>query len=75
TIREDEVASTASLSFTINHIAAVFLPFLLGIIWMSGYQWVFVTGSVIALISLFVSLTMGTQLHQWINGFDRLQKQ
>ncbi|CAK3450142.1 MFS transporter [Vibrio crassostreae] len=75
TIREDEVASTASLSFTINHIAAVFLPFLLGIIWMSGYQWVFVSGAVIALISLLVSLTMGTQLHQRINGFDKLQKQ
>ncbi|CAH7053549.1 MFS transporter [Vibrio chagasii] len=75
TIREDEVASTASLSFTINHIAAVFLPFLLGIIWMSGYQWVFVTGAVIALISLSVSLTMGTELHLRINGFHKLQNQ
>lgn len=61
-VRPNEVSSTASLAFTINHIAAVFLPFLLGIMWMSGYQIVFITGAIIALTSLFVSLTIDTRL-------------
>ncbi len=41
TIRSDEIASSSSVSFTINHIAAVFLPFLLGLLWVSNYQIVF----------------------------------
>ncbi|WP_318451764.1 hypothetical protein [Photobacterium leiognathi] len=32
TIRSDEIASSSSVSFTINHIAAVFLTFLLGLL-------------------------------------------
>ncbi|PTP02387.1 MFS transporter [Vibrio splendidus] len=75
TVRSNEVASTASLSFTINHIAAVFLPFLLGVVWMSGYQWVFVTGAIITLLSFLISLTIDTRLHQRINGVTELQKE
>ncbi|WP_419238378.1 hypothetical protein ACN08P_16480 [Photobacterium leiognathi subsp. mandapamensis] len=41
TIRSDEIASSSSVSFTIKHIAAVFLSFLLGLLWVSNYQIVF----------------------------------
>jgi Major Facilitator Superfamily len=47
-----DIASTASVSFTINHIAAVFIPALLGIVWLTSPTAVFLTGSGIALVSL-----------------------
>ena len=43
--------------------------------WMSGYQWVFVTGAIIALLSFLISLTIDTRLHQRINGVTELQKE
>ena len=55
TIRPDEISATSSLSFTINHIAAVFLPALLGIMWMASYKVVFMIGAVIAFASFFVA--------------------
>ncbi len=58
TIRSDEIASSSSVSFTINHIAAVFLPFLLGLLWVSNYQIVFFCGAVISCMSLMVAFTI-----------------
>ncbi|MDW6004808.1 MFS transporter [Vibrio mangrovi] len=58
TIKPDEISATSSISFTINHIAAVFLPFLLGIVWMSGSEIVFIIGAVIAMISFFVAMSI-----------------
>ena len=49
-----EIASTAGISFTINHIAAVLLPALLGIIWMENYGAVFLIGACIAGASLIL---------------------
>ena len=49
-----EIASTAGISFTINHIAAVLLPALLGIIWMENYGAVFLIGAYIAGASLIL---------------------
>lgn len=51
-----EIASTSSVSFSINHIAAVFLPVLLGLIWISSPEAVFITGTCMAFISLILSL-------------------
>ncbi len=48
-----DIASTAGISFTINHIAAIVLPAILGIyVWSESPSSVFLLGAVIALISL-----------------------
>lgn len=50
-----DIASASSLSFTINHIAAVFLPVMLGVVWLYSYQAVFMVGVFIVVISLALS--------------------
>ncbi len=50
-----DLASASAVSFTINHIAAVFLPVLLGILWLKSSSWVFVIGSLIAVCSFALS--------------------
>jgi MFS family permease len=49
-----DIASTAGISFTINHIAAVLLPALLGLIWMENHGVVFLIGACIAGASLIL---------------------
>ena len=51
-----DIAPTAAVAFTINHIAAVFLPVLLGYLWLISPSAVFVIASFIALISFFLAL-------------------
>jgi len=48
----EDIAATSSISFTINHIAAVILPALLGIVWVFNYSAVFLIGAAIASASL-----------------------
>lgn len=50
-----DISSTSAVSFTINHIAAVFLPFVLGLVWLSSPSLVFVIGASIAVLSLGLS--------------------
>ncbi|PCH59018.1 MAG: MFS transporter [SAR86 cluster bacterium] len=50
-----DIAATSSISFTINHIAAVVLPALLGILWMVNSSAVFLVGAGIAAASLLLS--------------------
>ena len=52
---DGDIASTAGVSFTINHIAAVFLPALLGFIWLQDASLVFYIGAAIVLLSLLLS--------------------
>jgi len=47
-----DIAPTMAVGFTINHIAAVFLPALGGMLWMIDYRIPFVGGAVMALVSL-----------------------
>ncbi|MGI9416510.1 MAG: MFS transporter [Geminicoccaceae bacterium] len=47
-----DIAPTAGVAFTINHIAAVFLPVLLGFVWIFSPEVVFLTGAAMALVSL-----------------------
>ena len=49
-----DIASTSGISFTINHIAAVLLPALLGLIWMENHGAVFLVGACIAGASLIL---------------------
>lgn len=53
--READIASTAGVSFTINHIAAVVLPALLGLVWLYSQSLVFFVGAAIAVMSLVLS--------------------
>ncbi len=51
----EDIAGTAGVSFTINHIAAVTLPWILGLIWVAdenGRMVVFLVGAAMACISL-----------------------
>lgn len=50
-----DIAPTAGVAFTINHIAAVFLPVLLGFVWIVSPEAVFLAGAVMALISLVLA--------------------
>lgn len=50
-----DMAPTAACAFTINHIAAVFLPFTFGLIWLKDPSLVFLLGALIASSSLSLS--------------------
>jgi len=47
-----DIAPSMAVGFTINHIAAVFLPALGGILWMVDYRIPFLAGAGLSLISL-----------------------
>ena len=47
-----DIAPTAGVAFTINHIAAVFIPVLFGLLWLASPAAVFLAGSAMALCSL-----------------------
>lgn len=57
----EDMASSAGVSFTINHIAAVVLPAILGLVWLMNPAAVFYLGAVLAGASLIVS-----QLIPWV---------
>ncbi len=50
-----DMASTAGVAFTINHIAAVVIPVLFGLVWLVSPMAVFLMGSGMALISLVLA--------------------
>lgn len=51
-----DIASTAAVGFTINHIAAVVLPAVLGLVWVVSHSAVFLIGAGMALLSLVLSI-------------------
>ncbi len=51
-----DIAPTAAVAFTINHIAAVFLPALLGYLWVTSPGSVFGLAAAMAAVSLGLSL-------------------
>ncbi len=53
-----DIASTAGVSFTINHIAAVVLPVMLGFLWLASPSAVFLVGAALAGISLILSFNV-----------------
>ncbi len=48
----EDIASSAAVGFTINHIAAVVLPVIGGLLWMVDYKIPFLAGAVFSFISL-----------------------
>lgn len=53
-----DIAVTSGVGFAINHIAAVFLPVTLGIVWIYSHSAVFFIGAGIACISFFLTFLM-----------------
>ena len=53
-----DMASTAGVSFTINHIAAVVIPVVFGVIWLASPATVFFIGASMAGVSLLLSLNI-----------------
>ncbi len=51
-----DIAPTAAVAFTINHIAAVFLPALLGYLWLASPAAVFFLAAAMAGVSLLLAL-------------------
>jgi len=50
-----DIASSAGVSFSINHIAAVVIPATFGLIWLYDHSLVFYAGATFALLSLMAS--------------------
>ena len=53
-----DVASSMAVGFTINHVAAVFLPALGGLLWMIDYRIPFLVGAGLAVVSLIAAQWM-----------------
>lgn len=66
-----DIASASAISFTINHIAAVFLPILLGLVWLYSHSLVFIIGTGIALVSFGFSFLIPQNPEQ---GFETTLK-
>ncbi len=56
-----DIASTAGVSFTINHIAAVIIPAVLGMVWVVSPSVVFLVGAGFAACSLSLSQNVPAQ--------------
>ncbi|MEN8837966.1 MAG: MFS transporter [Celeribacter marinus] len=52
----EDIAPTAAVAFTINHIAAVFLPASLGYLWIVSPGGVFILAALMAFVSLLLAL-------------------
>ncbi|ACS81462.1 MFS transporter [Maridesulfovibrio salexigens] len=57
-----DIAPSMAVSFTINHIAAVFVPVLGGIAWMQDYRIVFLGAAGMSLVSLVLSQFVDREL-------------
>ena len=51
----EDIAPTAAVAFTINHISAVFLPALLGYLWLTSPAAVFILAASMAAVSLVLA--------------------
>jgi len=66
-----DIAGTAGVNFTINHIAAVVIPASFGLIWLAAPEWVFILGAMMATVSLLLALcvpdepTQDTPIRLW----------
>ncbi|MDD5287210.1 MAG: MFS transporter [Desulfuromonadaceae bacterium] len=51
----EDIAPSSAVGFTINHIAAVFLPALGGYLWMINYRIPFIMGALLGVVSLILA--------------------
>jgi hypothetical protein len=57
-----DIAGSAGVSFTINHIAAVVIPAAFGLIWLISPSWVFYAGAMMACVSLLLAQFVDKEL-------------
>ncbi len=69
-----DIASASAISFTINHIAAVFLPVLLGLVWLYSHSLVFIIGTGIALMSFGFSFLIPRNPEQGVETTLKTKK-
>lgn len=60
----EDIAPSMAVGFTINHIAAVILPVIGGLLWMIDYRLVFFGGAVLSLGSLILVQYIPSQLRK-----------
>ncbi|WP_448550840.1 MFS transporter [Thalassotalea montiporae] len=71
-----DIAASAGVSFSINHIAAVVIPALLGVVWLTNPSWVFFVGAGFAACSLTLSLLIPDKPNQGVEWrFKHRQKE
>ena len=68
-----DIASTASVSFTINHIAAVVIPAAFGLMWLVNPSYVFLSGALMAFGSLLLAQFVDKEL--MLNNAEGLVKE
>ncbi|WP_316860060.1 MFS transporter [uncultured Cohaesibacter sp.] len=64
-----DIAPTAGVAFTINHIAAIIIPFSFGLIWLINPSFVFLLGSAMAATSFIISRFVPrnpVEGHEWV---------
>lgn len=54
-----DIAPSMAVGFTINHIAAVVIPVLGGLVWLTDYRWVFIGAAALSLVSLVLAQLTG----------------
>lgn len=59
-----DIASTAGVAFTINHIAAVVIPVSFGLLWLVSPSSVFIAGAMMAGLSLILAFNIPCQPEQ-----------
>jgi len=59
-----DIASTAGVSFTINHMAAVVIPVTFGIVWLHSPSIVFIAGAIMAALSLLLARMVPMDPHE-----------
>jgi predicted MFS family arabinose efflux permease len=63
-----DIAPSMAVGFTINHIAAVFLPALGGLLWLVDYRLVFFAGAAMSCVSLLLVQCISAQLRRHEQG-------
>ncbi len=57
-----DIAPSMAVGFTINHIAAVVLPAIGGLLWLVDYRIPFIAGAVLSAVSLFLVQIISSQI-------------
>lgn len=60
----EDIAPSMAVGFTINHIAAVFLPAVGGLLWLVDYRVVFVSAAILSVVSLLLVQLISGQLRK-----------
>ncbi len=71
-----DIAPTAGVAFTINHIAAVFIPVLFGLIWLWSPAAVFLAGAGMACISFVLACLVPSnpdQGNEFVLGIEKVR--